>query len=390
MLTDAINTYGWNAESEIKSAAGVNYTYDGDGNRLQKSNGKIYWYGAGTEILDESDASGNFTNEYVFFGGKRIAMRNVSSGTIYYYAEDFLGSSRTMVQAGQTSVCYDADFYPFGGERDVVSTCSQNYKFEGKERDTETNNDDFGARYYASRLGRWLSADWSSVPAPVPYANLTNPQTLNLYAMVSDNPETFADLNGHVEETSADTKQRGPSGGINPGDGQSEDPDTTTQNDQTAAPQANQPPQTAQNQSQTKQLTADDVSKGIKAFDSDKDDKNPGRVVKALDTMGKDFTVSGDTLKQGVKDSGVTMPKAADKVLANVDSITRTGDKVVITNKGSMTIDLLGQIGKTISFTINESVKGKSGYQGPALQDLKGVGIGIGPFAKHPDHWGPE
>ena len=137
-------------------------------------------------------------------------------------------------------------------------------------------------------------------------------------------------------------------------------------------------------------MTADDVSKGIKAFDSDKDDKNPGRVVKALDTMGKDFTVSGDTLKQGVKDSGVTMPKAADKVLANVDSITRTGDKVVITNKGSMTIDLLGQIGKTISFTINESVKGKSGYQGPALQDLKGVGIGIGPFAKHPDHWGPE
>jgi len=36
------------------------------------------------------------------------------------------------------------------------------------------------------------------VPAPVPYANLTNPQTLNLYAMVSDNPETFADLDGHI------------------------------------------------------------------------------------------------------------------------------------------------------------------------------------------------
>jgi hypothetical protein len=35
------------------------------------------------------------------------------------------------------------------------------------------------------------------MPAPVPYANLTNPQTLNLYAMVGDNPETFADLDGH-------------------------------------------------------------------------------------------------------------------------------------------------------------------------------------------------
>ena len=124
-------------------------------------------------------------------------MRNVSSGTIYYYAEDMLGSSRTMVQAGATSVCYDADFYPFGGERDVTASCAQNYKFEGKERDSETQNDDFGARYYSWRVGRWLSADWSSVPAPVPYANLANPQTLNLYAMVSDNPETFADLDGH-------------------------------------------------------------------------------------------------------------------------------------------------------------------------------------------------
>ena len=177
--------------------AGSHIRREGDGNGLEKSSGKIYWYGAGTEILDESDASGNFTNEYVFFGGKRIAIRNVSSGIIDYYEEDMLGSSRTMVQAGQTSVCFDADFLPFGYEKDVTTTCSQNYKFEGKERDTETGNDDFGARYYTFRLGRWLSADWSSVPAPVPYANLTNPQTLNLYAMVSDNPESFADLTGH-------------------------------------------------------------------------------------------------------------------------------------------------------------------------------------------------
>jgi RHS repeat-associated protein len=198
-LNDGVYTYAWNAESEMSSSnAGVNYIYDGDGNRIEKSNGKIYWYGAGTEILDESDASGNITNEYVFFGGKRVAMRVVSSGTTYYYAEDFLGSSRAMVQASQTSPCFDADFYPFGGERDVVTTCNVNaYKFEGKERDAETGNDDFGARYYSNRFGRWESADWSAVPAPVPYANLANPQTLNLYTMVEDDPETFADLDGH-------------------------------------------------------------------------------------------------------------------------------------------------------------------------------------------------
>jgi RHS repeat-associated protein len=65
--------------------------------------------------------------------------------------------------------------------------------FTGKQRDAETNLDDFDARYYSSQMGRFMSADWSAVPAPVPYANLTNPQTLNLYAIVRDNPETFAD-----------------------------------------------------------------------------------------------------------------------------------------------------------------------------------------------------
>ena len=36
-------------------------------------------------------------------------------------------------------------------------------------------------------------------PRSVPYANLTNPQTLNLYSMVSDDPESFADLDGHAD-----------------------------------------------------------------------------------------------------------------------------------------------------------------------------------------------
>ena len=120
-----------------------------------------------------------------------------AGGNPSYYVEDMLGTSR-LITTNNGTVCYDADFDPFGGEHPYTNTCPQNYKFEGKERDTETGNDDFGARSYSSRFGRWLSADWSSVPVPVPYANLTNPQTLNLYSMVSDDPESFADLDGHT------------------------------------------------------------------------------------------------------------------------------------------------------------------------------------------------
>ena len=190
----------YNAEHQLTSIAGVTYSYDGDGNRVEKSGGKIYWYGGDSDALVETDLSGDTNNatfsEYVFFGGKRVSRRDYQNN-IYYYFGDHLGTSREMVQTGQTSPCYDADFYPFGGERAYTTTCTQNYKFTAKERDSESNLDNFGARYYSSTLGRFMSPDWSETPEPVPYANPTNPQTLNLYAMVSDNPESFADLDGH-------------------------------------------------------------------------------------------------------------------------------------------------------------------------------------------------
>jgi RHS repeat-associated protein len=57
--------------------------------------------------------------------------------------------------------------------------------------------DYFGARYYGSALGRFTSPDWSAVPQPVPYAKLGNPQSLNLYAYVGNNPLTRFDPDGH-------------------------------------------------------------------------------------------------------------------------------------------------------------------------------------------------
>lgn len=71
------------------------------------------------------------------------------------------------------------------------------YKFTGKERDTESGLDYFGARYYASSMGRWMSPDWSKTPAGVPYADLSNPQSLNLYEYVGNNPLSRPDLDGH-------------------------------------------------------------------------------------------------------------------------------------------------------------------------------------------------
>lgn len=68
----------------------------------------------------------------------------------------------------------------------------------GKERDSESGNDYFGARYYASSMGRWMSPDWSSAPDTVPYADFNDPQSLNLYAYAANNPLIYGDSNGHV------------------------------------------------------------------------------------------------------------------------------------------------------------------------------------------------
>ena len=69
--------------------------------------------------------------------------------------------------------------------------------FTGKERDSESGNDYFGARYYASTMGRFLTADWAAKPTAVPYATFGDPQSLNLYAYVRNNPLSGIDADGH-------------------------------------------------------------------------------------------------------------------------------------------------------------------------------------------------
>jgi RHS repeat-associated protein len=67
----------------------------------------------------------------------------------------------------------------------------------GKIRDTETGNYYFGARYMSTIDGRFMSPDWSAKVEPVPYAKLDNPQSLNLYSYVWNNPLSRIDLDGH-------------------------------------------------------------------------------------------------------------------------------------------------------------------------------------------------
>jgi RHS repeat-associated protein len=72
-----------------------------------------------------------------------------------------------------------------------LCTCAFEYKFTGKERDTESGLDYFGARYYSSNMGRWMSPDPSNWGV-----DFYNPQTWNHYSYVGNNPLSNTDPNG--------------------------------------------------------------------------------------------------------------------------------------------------------------------------------------------------
>src|SRR5579863_9704889 len=63
------------------------------------------------------------------------------------------------------------------------------HKFTGKERDTESGLDNFGACYNASTMGRFMSPD------PLG-GRLVNPQTLNKYSYTINNPLHYTDPTG--------------------------------------------------------------------------------------------------------------------------------------------------------------------------------------------------
>jgi RHS repeat-associated protein len=69
-------------------------------------------------------------------------------------------------------------------------------RYTGKERDAESGLDNFGARYDSSSLGRFMSPDWSARVEPVPYSKLDDPQSLNLYSYVLNNPLSNVDTDG--------------------------------------------------------------------------------------------------------------------------------------------------------------------------------------------------
>jgi RHS repeat-associated protein len=112
-------------------------------------------------------------------------------------ARDLRGSLNRVIPKTAAGVLYEScSSYPFGDSLSCTGGDVSPMHFTGKERDTESGNDYFGARYYGAMMGRFMSPDWADKPEAVPYSSLTDPQTLNLYGYMRNNPLGGTDKDG--------------------------------------------------------------------------------------------------------------------------------------------------------------------------------------------------
>lgn len=188
------------------SASATNYFYDPQGQRVAKQQGnnmEEYVLDPQGHIISVHNGSSTLLRAEIYTGGRHMATFNPSAnyGPLFYNFADHLGTHRVHTDSGGTAREWCSDT-PYGMNLSCATSSGLSdtspMHFTGKQRDAESNLDNFGGRYYTSVMGKWMSPDWNEYPATVPYADFTNPQTLNLYAYLSNNPMSRTDPNGHA------------------------------------------------------------------------------------------------------------------------------------------------------------------------------------------------
>jgi RHS repeat-associated protein len=239
---DGVNTYLYDGEGRICAVASTpvasmttltGYIYDAEGTRVSK--GTLAYFTCDFNSSDTYNSSTNTgfngyqpTNDYVlgpsgeqaaemgvdstgviawahtniWAGGTLLGTYDGGAGTygLHFYLNDPLGTRRVQTDyAGVVEQTCQSLPYGDGLSCTGSTIAPTEHHFTGKERDAETGNDYFGARYFGSNMGRFLSPDWSAEVEPVPYAKLGDPQSLNLYSYLMNNPLGGVDADGHAD-----------------------------------------------------------------------------------------------------------------------------------------------------------------------------------------------
>jgi RHS repeat-associated protein len=187
VTNDFLHSYTWDANGRPVTIDGVGITYDALGRMVEQNNGSY------TEIAYSPTGY-----KMAFMNGQSMqkalvplpggAMAIYSGSTLYYRHPDWLGSSRFASTSSRT-VYYDGAYAPFGEPYAQIG--ANDLSYTGMNQDTVANLYDFPAREYGIQ-GRWPSPD----PAGISSMHVRDPQTLNRYAYVRNNPLIATDPTG--------------------------------------------------------------------------------------------------------------------------------------------------------------------------------------------------
>ena len=189
MITRGSDNITWDAENRPVSITTGNSTatfvYDGDGNRVKKTEG-----GETVLYVNRYYEKNLITSEvttYYYLGAQLVATHNGTD--LKYIHKDHLSSTSVVTDSNGDKVSA-IKYYPYGTTRsgDVPT----DRKFTGQRLDG-TGLYYYNARYYDSVIGRFISAD-------ILVQDLASPQTLNRYSYVLNNPLKFIDPTGHKVE----------------------------------------------------------------------------------------------------------------------------------------------------------------------------------------------
>jgi len=173
------------------------YTYDYDRTRIKKiayfegnTNETTYYIGDFVQIIN---ISGTYNFTYYYDNGVLIAEEDQTGKKLFYHP-DHLGSTTLITNESGEEV--ETIFYLPFGDLDNTDT-DKRYLYTGKEKDKETGLYYYGARYYDTDLMTFITPE-QDIP------NLYNPQDLNHYTYVRNNPYKYVDPSGEFVDTALD------------------------------------------------------------------------------------------------------------------------------------------------------------------------------------------
>lgn len=204
MTSDGTNCYEYNEANQLKKVknCGTNqtiaeYVYDYQGERIVKKeyeNGalKNTVYSPDDEFEKKIKASDNSVQNSTYYkANDEVLAQKKPSGDRVYYHNDHLGSNSVSTDQNGAQV-EKTSYEPYG---EVKSGGTQaKFQYTGQEKDAETGLNYYGARYYDPHIHRFTQPDEI-------IQDKYDPQMLNRYAYVRNNPLRYTDPSGNFIST---------------------------------------------------------------------------------------------------------------------------------------------------------------------------------------------